>query len=79
MDFWGTGHWIFMILIWVLIIAFVITLIWFLVKKGGESGRSFPESKKTAKDILDERYARGEIDDDEYRQKKKELREGENK
>jgi len=70
-DGWLTVGWIF----WVLVILLLFTLIWFLFKKGKDPESSPSESQKTAKEILDERYARGEIDDEEYQRRKKELRE----
>jgi putative membrane protein len=41
------------------------------VRRGGPAG--FGGRKRTAMDILKERYARGEIDRDEYEQKRRDL------
>jgi hypothetical protein len=38
--------------------------------EGHSCGRNGPSSRTTALDILDERFARGEIDKDEYQEKK---------
>lgn len=51
-----------MLLFWGLV-AFGIVM---LVRLGGRSGSS---GRREAREILDERYARGEIDDDEYRRR----------
>ena len=63
---YGSG---FMWIFWILIIA---ALIWFVTiatrDRKDASGR-----EKSALEILQERYARGEIDRDEFEQKKKHL------
>lgn len=64
---WGMGFgWILMILFWGLVIAGIVaTIKWF-----SDQSRS---RGKTALEILQERYARGEIPKDEYEQKKRDL------
>jgi putative membrane protein len=56
-------------LVMLLLIALVVALVFYWVKPSG--GRS--TTQKSALDILDERYARGEIEKDEFEQKKREL------
>jgi putative membrane protein len=66
---------IFMIAFWVLILAGVFLLVKWLV--GGSSrhvGDARPGS--SALEILEERYARGEIDREEFEQKKRDLKGG---
>lgn len=57
-----------MILFWGAIILPVVLLAGSLSRTGRE------RRQKSARDILDERYARGEIDREEYEEKKRVLR-----
>lgn len=68
--FHGFGG-IFMVLFWVLVIAGIAVLVKWLLNENKRSV-STPASN-AALDILNERYARGEIDHDEYEQKKNDL------
>jgi putative membrane protein len=75
MGGWGMGWFggIFMLVFWVLIIVGLIFLIkWLIHSTRGDSGRSFSNAPR-ALDILKERYARGEIDKQEFEEKKKDL------
>lgn len=69
MDGWGGGWmWLwgsFMMLFWVAVIA---GAVWLGVRPRS-SGRS-----DRAREILDERYARGELDGEEYRDRVEQLR-----
>jgi putative membrane protein len=72
---WGPsgGFWpgmIFMLLFWVLIILGVIALVAWLAKQGRPDSHAGPESPL---DVLKKRYARGEIDKEEYESIKKDL------
>jgi len=70
MDGWGGFGMTFMIIFWVLIVALIITLIWFLVQKGSSNNKP---SNESALDILKKRYSRGEIDEEEYQRIKKQI------
>ena len=62
---------IFMILWWVLIIVGIVLLVkWLVVSSSAEGPRG---GGNKALDILKERYARGEIDEQEFQNKKRDL------
>jgi putative membrane protein len=71
MMFWYGGHWVFWqaVWMWVVMVAFGGLVIWlvytFVVAAIHDSRRYGPGD--SAKAILDERLARGEIDAEEYR------------
>lgn len=85
-DGWGMGNgwgmgamWFF----WPLLILGIVLLVVFLVRQTtrtpGAGGGSAPPpggepGQSRAREILDERYARGEIDDEEYQQRLRHLR-----
>jgi len=74
---WGGGNWLgpFGMFFWFLILALLIAAaVWFFRRKDRSSGEP-PTSRRqsSALDVLEERYARGEIDRDEYLQKKRDL------
>ena len=68
------GGW--MIFWWILIILAIAVITGWLVQRG-RPPRNDSSTNKSAEKILDERYARGEIDREEYRQKKKDLKDNE--
>jgi putative membrane protein len=70
-GWWGMGlGFVFMILFWLLISLGIAALIrWLQAQSGSAQGTR----GKTPLEIVQERYARGEIDRDEYEQKKRDL------
>ena len=68
---WGMGFgMISVVLFWVLVILGIVVLVKWV--SGGSSVPGQPPAK-TALDILKERYARGEVDREEFEQKKRDL------
>jgi putative membrane protein len=77
---WGMGGgwfgFIFMILFWVVILAAAVAFIRWLVKSGASPSSNPPEQRQdSALEILRKRYARGEIDSEEFEQRKRALTE----
>ncbi|MBI2304851.1 MAG: SHOCT domain-containing protein [Chloroflexi bacterium] len=71
---WGWSMFIFMILFWVLVIWGIVALVRGLSQPSGPSGRDYgPTPSETAIDILKKRYARGEINKEEFEAKKRDL------
>lgn len=70
-GWWGMGlGFVFMILFWLLIALGIAALIrWLQLQPGSNQGTR----GKTPLEIVQERYARGEIDRDEYEQKKRDI------
>jgi putative membrane protein len=62
----------------VILVAVVVAVIW-LVRSAGMCGmahhhhRGLPPGRSPGLDVLEERYARGEINRDEYLQKKRDI------
>lgn len=77
-DGWmGGGFGIFfMIVFWGLVILAIIALIrWLSADWGALRGGPPAPPRKTALEILEERYAKGEIDREEFQRKKQDLTE----
>lgn len=76
-GYFGGFGWMFMILWWVLIIVGIVTLIkWLTNQSDGTNNRKKPYDStqgKSALEILQGRYAKGEIDKQEFEEKKKDL------
>ena len=78
MGEWGWGHGfggIFMVLWWVLVIVGIVALVKWLIESSALRGRNADRdgAGKTALDILKARYARGEIEQAEFEQKRRDL------
>lgn len=76
---WGWGAWLVMSLLmamfWGLVIAGIVVLVRSLGSR--QPGGSAPETRQpSAEELLAERFARGEIDGDEYTRRRELLRAG---
>jgi putative membrane protein len=75
---WGVGGWLamslMMIVVWGAPIALVVWLVRSNFRPGRPAGTTPPESD--ADQVLAERYARGEIDEDEFTRRRETLRTG---
>ena len=81
---WGVGNWLLMgvgmLLFWALVVGGIVWLVRYAATErrtsdaGGVSlDKPSAPATPTAREILDERYARGEINDDEYRERRDTL------
>jgi putative membrane protein len=64
---WGMGWW------WIIGLIIILAVVLIVVKSVNANSRGNLPSGKSAHDILKERYARGEIDKEEYEMKKRDL------
>ena len=58
---------------WILGLIVIVAIVWLVVRSTNQAGNPNTTNSKSALDILKERYARGEIDKEEYEEKKKDL------
>jgi putative membrane protein len=74
---WGWGGWVLMIIgmvvFWALLITAVVLVVRYLASARG-TGSGIAASQASAEAVLAQRYARGEIDDDEYQRRLTVLR-----
>jgi putative membrane protein len=74
---WGWGGMIFGPLVMLVFLAGVVVLAVLLVRwlgGGGGHGHEGPPARRTALEILQERFAKGEIDKQEYEERKRVLK-----
>ncbi|MEJ2343568.1 MAG: SHOCT domain-containing protein [Gemmatimonadales bacterium] len=69
---WAGGR--FMWLFWLAALELIFVAIWALLQRGGGSGHESRLEGRSAEEILKERLARGEIDEDTFRRLRDELR-----
>ena len=73
---WQHGPWEWFPLMWIFPLIFLVVMLIFLFRGGGPpmcGGHGRRDREESAKEILDRRYARGEIGQEEYQRMKKEL------
>ena len=73
---WGVGGWIMvalMLLFWLVVVGGIVAAIVFAGRSSRSSARDVPTHRE-AEQILHERFARGEIDEDEYVARRTALR-----
>ncbi|QGY45805.1 SHOCT domain-containing protein [Maribellus comscasis] len=64
---WGMGWW------WIIGLIIIIAIVWMVVKGMNQNNSPGQSPGKSALDILKERYAKGEIDKQEFEERKKDL------
>ena len=69
---YGAG-WVLMVLFWILLIIGIVALIKWLLSSGHQRPSEPRDGRRTALDILKERYARGEIDHEEFEERRRRL------
>ena len=67
---WGAGGMIFW---WIIGFAIIALMVWLVARLGG--GTPTDPRRESPEQILKSRYARGEINEDQYRRMLRELRE----
>jgi putative membrane protein len=74
MPFGGLG-WILMILFWVLVLVGIVALVkWiFTPSRDSTANTPSPPARRKALEVLEERYARGELDREEFLERKRDL------
>ncbi len=77
-DAWSGGHWVVAAVMMVLFLAALVALVLVLVNGSGpRTGPSVEAAPhETAERILNERFARGEIDEEEFVRRRDTLRSG---
>lgn len=68
---WSHGPWEWFPLMWIFPLIFLVVIL-LIVFRGGRGMRTH-DREESAKEILDRRYARGEIGQEEYQRMKKDL------
>ena len=66
---WGAGHMIFLLIFWIAVIFGVV----FVIQNLSGTDRSTSRESR-ALDVLSERYAKGEIDREEYLRRRQDIR-----
>lgn len=70
---WWMGGWGWLVLL-VVLVAVVALVVWLVVRADGSTPRSEGSARTDAVSILEERFARGEIDREEFEARRATLR-----
>jgi putative membrane protein len=73
MGAWGWGGMIFGPIMMIVFIALIVGAVVLVLRWMGLGGSPAARGEKNARDVLDERFARGEIDKDEYEERRQVL------
>ena len=74
MGGYGYGYGLLHMVVWVVVLVAIIAgVIWLVRSLAGNGGSAARLQRSAGLDVLEERYARGEINRDEYLQKKKDI------
>ena len=73
MGGWGWGGMIFGPIMMIVFIALIVGAVVLVLRWMGLGGSPAARGEKNARDVLDERFARGEIDKDEYEERRQVL------
>jgi putative membrane protein len=71
---WDAGTWAWMVLVMLLFVG-VLAFGILAVVRSSDRDRAMPQGSKGALDVLDNRFARGEIDTEEYAERRRILTE----
>ena len=72
----GGGHWWWWLIALALLVALVVVVVWLVTRSGPPAASVAPRQPRgSAEDVLTDRFARGEIDEAEYRRRRDALRE----
>lgn len=71
---YGYGYGLVHMIVWIaVLVAIVVAVGWLVRSIAGQRGQSASGKRSAGLDVLEERYARGEINREEYLQKKKDI------
>lgn len=73
MGGWGWGFGILGMLFWLALVVLIAVLVWRLLDRGGQDGVRRESARETPLEMLEKRYARGEIDSDQLERMKRDL------
>ena len=72
----AAGHWWWWLFGFVLFAALVVAVVWLVMRSGpAPASAASPPPRRSAEDVLADRFARGEIDEAEFRRRRDALRE----